>query len=71
LGSRSRENSGPLPHEELGDVREINMARLRTDTPTMRGHYNPMHCAVKREVTNRMADFNAILDTRPRRSSIR
>ena len=82
---------------ELGpDARPI-LARLRVDTPTMRGNYNLMQLsskrsirsmdhfseveeyfdgdpgmqqaigprAVKREVTNRMADFNAILDYPP------
>ncbi len=79
---------------ELGPDARPNLARLRTDTPTMRGNYNLMQLsskrsirsmdhfseveeyfdgdpgmqqaigprAVKREVTNRMADFNAILD---------
>lgn len=82
---------------ELGPDARPNMARLRTDTPTMRGNYNLMQLsskrsirsmdhfseveeyfdgdpgmqqaigprAVKREVTNRMADFNAILDFPP------
>ena len=82
---------------ELGPDARPNMARLRTDTPTMRGNYNLMQLsskrsirsmdhfseveeyfdgdpgmqqaigprAVKREVTNRMADFNAILDYPP------
>ena len=82
---------------ELGpDARPI-LARLRLDTPTMRGNYNLMQLsskrsirsmdhfseveeyfdgdpgmqqaigprAVKREVTNRMADFNSILDYPP------
>ncbi len=82
---------------ELGpDARPI-LARLRVDTPTMRGNYNLMQLsskrsirsmdhfaeveeyfdgdpgmqqaigprAVKREVTNRMADFNSILDYPP------
>lgn len=82
---------------ELGpDARPI-LARLRVDTPTMRGNYNLMQLsskrsirsmdhfseveeyfdgdpgmqqaigprAVKREVTNRMGDFNAILDYPP------
>ena len=82
---------------ELGPDARPNLARLRTDTPTMRGNYNLMQLsskrsirsmdhfseveeyfdgdpgmqqaigprAVKREVTNRMADFNAILDYPP------
>lgn len=82
---------------ELGPDSRPNMARLRVDTPTMRGNYNLMQLsskrsirsmdhfseveeyfdgdpgmqqaigprAVKREVTNRMADFNAILDYAP------
>ena len=82
---------------ELGPDARPNMARLRTDTPTMRGNYNLMQLsskrsirsmdhfseveeyfdgdpgmqqaigprAAKREVTNRMADFNAILDYPP------
>ena len=82
---------------ELGPDARPNMARLRVDTPTMRGNYNLMQLsskrsirsmdhfseveeyfdgdpgmqqaigprAVKREVTNRMADFNAILDYPP------
>ncbi len=82
---------------ELGPDSRPNMARLRVDTPTMRGNYNLMQLsskrsirsmdhfseveeyfdgdpgmqqaigprAVKREVTNRMADFNAILDYPP------
>ncbi len=82
---------------ELGPDSRPNMARLRTDTPTMRGNYNLMQLsskrsirsmdhfseveeyfdgdpgmqqaigprAVKREVTNRMADFNSILDYPP------
>jgi len=82
---------------ELGpDARPI-LARLRVDTPTMRGNYNLMQLsskrsirsmdhfaeveeyfdgdpgmqqaigprAVKREVTNRMGDFNSILDYPP------
>lgn len=82
---------------ELGpDARPI-LARLRVDTPTMRGNFNLMQLsskrsirsmdhfseveeyfdgdpgmqqaigprAVKREVTNRMGDFNAILDYPP------
>ncbi len=82
---------------ELGPDSRPNMARLRTDTPTMRGNFNLMQLsskrsirsmdhfseveeyfdgdpgmqqaigprAVKREVTNRMGDFNAILDYPP------
>ncbi|MEZ5305158.1 MAG: hypothetical protein R3F11_31620 [Verrucomicrobiales bacterium] len=82
---------------ELGPDSRPNMARLRVDTPTMRGNYNLMQLsskrsirsmdhfseveeyfdgdpgmqqaigprAVKREVTNRMADFNAIIDNPP------
>ena len=82
---------------ELGPDARPNMARLRVDTPTMRGNYNLMQLsskrsirsmdhfseveeyfdgdpgmqqaigprAVKREVTNRMGDFNAILDYPP------
>lgn len=82
---------------ELGPDSRPNMARLRTDTPTMRGNYNLMQLsskrsirsmdhfseveeyfdgdpgmqqsigprAVKREVTNRMGDFNAIIDYPP------
>ncbi|MFC1759394.1 cytochrome C [Planctomycetota bacterium] len=82
---------------ELGPDARPNLARLRTETPTMRGNYNLMQLsskrsirsmdhfseveeyfdgdpgmqqaigprAVKREVTNRMADFNAILDYPP------
>ncbi len=82
---------------ELGPDARPNMARLRVDTPTMRGNYNLMQLsskrsirsldhfseveeyfdgdpgmqqaigprAVKREVTNRMADFNAIIDYPP------
>lgn len=82
---------------ELGPDARPNMARLRVDTPTMRGNYNLMQLsskrsirsmdhfseveeyfdgdpgmqqaigprAVKREVTNRMADFNAIVDYPP------
>ncbi len=82
---------------ELGPDARPNMARLRVDTPTMRGNYNLMQLsskrsirsmdhfaeveeyfdgdpgmqqaigprAVKREVSNRMADFNAILDVPP------
>ena len=76
---------------ELGPDSRPNMARLRVDTPTMRGNYNLMQFsskrsvrsmdhfaeieeyfdgdpgmqqsigprAAKREVTNRMGDFNA------------
>jgi len=82
---------------ELGPDSRPNMARLRTDTPTMRGNFNLMQLsskrsirsmdhfseveeyfdgdpgmqqaigprAVKREVTNRMGDFNALLDYPP------
>lgn len=82
---------------ELAPDSRPNMARLRVDTPTMRGNYNLMQLsskrtirtldhfaeveeyfdgdpgmqqaigprAVKREVTNRMADFNAIIDYPP------
>lgn len=82
---------------ELGPDARPNMARLRVDTPTMRGNYNLMQLsskrsirsldhfaeveeyfdgdpgmqqslgsrAAKREVTNRMADFNAIIDYPP------
>jgi cytochrome c peroxidase len=82
---------------ELGPDSRPNMARLRVDTPTMRGNFNLMQLsskrsirsmdhfseveeyfdgdpgmqqaigprAVKREVTNRMADFNAIIDNPP------
>jgi cytochrome c peroxidase len=82
---------------ELAPDSRPNMARLRMDTPTMRGNYNLMQLsskrsirsldhfseveeyfdgdpgmqqaigprAVKREVTNRMADFNAIIDYPP------
>ena len=82
---------------ELGPDSRPNMARLRVDTPTMRGNYNLMQLSskrsirsmdhfaeveeyfdgdpgmqqaigprsVKREVTNRMADFNSILDYPP------
>ena len=82
---------------ELGPDSRPNMARLRVDTPTMRGNFNLMQLsskrsirsmdhfaeveeyfdgdpgmqqaigprAVKREVSNRMADFNAILDNPP------
>ena len=82
---------------ELGPDARPNMARLRVDTPSMRGNYNLMVLssrrsirsldhfseveeyfdgdpgmqqaigprAVKREVSNRMADFNAIVDFPP------
>jgi cytochrome c peroxidase len=82
---------------ELAPDSRPNLARLRMDTPTMRGNYNLMQLsskrsirsldhfseveeyfdgdpgmqqaigprAVKREVTNRMADFNAIIDYPP------
>ncbi|MCB9694864.1 MAG: cytochrome C [Alphaproteobacteria bacterium] len=82
---------------ELGPDSRPNLARLRTDTPTMRGNYNLMQLSskrsirsmdhfaeveeyfdgdpgmqqaigprgVKREVTNRMGDFNALLDYPP------
>jgi cytochrome c peroxidase len=82
---------------ELGPDSRPNMARLRVDTPTMRGNYNLMQLsskrsirsmdhfseveeyfdgdpgmqqaigprAVKSEVTNRMGDFNALLDYPP------
>ncbi len=82
---------------ELGPDARPNMARLRVDTPSMRGNYNLMQLsskrsirsmdhfaeveeyfdgdpgmqqaigprAVKREVTNRMADFNSIIDYPP------
>jgi cytochrome c peroxidase len=82
---------------ELGPDARPNLARLRVDTPTMRGNYNLMQLsskrsirsmdhfseveeyfdgdpgmqqaigprAVKREVTNRMGDFNSILDYPP------
>lgn len=82
---------------ELGPDSRPNMARLRVDTPTMRGNFNLMqfsskrsirsmdHFAeveeyfdgdpgmqqaigprgVKREVTNRMGDFNSIIDLPP------
>ena len=82
---------------ELGPDARPNMARLRVDTPTMRGNFNLMQLsskrsirsmdhfseveeyfdgdpgmqqaigprAVKREVTNRMGDFNAIIDFPP------
>jgi cytochrome c peroxidase len=82
---------------ELGPDSRPNMARLRVDTPTMRGNFNLMQLsskrsirsmdhfaeveeyfdgdpgmqqaigprAAKREVTNRMGDFNSILDYPP------
>ena len=82
---------------ELGPDSRPTMARLRTDTPTLRGNFNLMQFsskrsirsldhfaeveeyfdgdpgmqqsigprAVKTEVSNRMADFNAILDNPP------
>ncbi len=82
---------------ELAPDSRPNLARLRVDTPTLRGNYNLMQLsskrsirsmdhfseveeyfdgdpgmqqaigprAVKREVTNRMADFNAIIDYPP------
>ncbi len=82
---------------ELGPDSRPNMARLRTDTPSMRGNFNLMQLsskrsirsmdhfaeveeyfdgdpgmqqaigprAVKREVTNRMGDFNSIIDYPP------
>lgn len=82
---------------ELGPDSRPNMARLRVDTPTLRGNFNLMQLsskrsirsldhfaeveeyfdgdpgmqqaigprAVKREVSNRMADFNAIIDNPP------
>ncbi len=82
---------------ELGPDSRPNMARLRVDTPTLRGNFNLMQLsskrsirsldhfseveeyfdgdpgmqqaigprAVKREVTNRMGDFNAIIDNPP------
>ena len=82
---------------EPGPDSRPNMARLRTDTPTMRGNYNLMQLSSKRsirsmdhfaeveeyfdgdpgmqqaigprgaqrQITNRMADFNAILDYPP------
>lgn len=82
---------------ELGPDSRPNMARLRVDTPTMRGNFNLMQLsskrsirsmdhfaeveeyfdgdpgmqqaigprAAKREVTNRMGDFNAIIDYSP------
>lgn len=82
---------------ELAPDSRPNLARLRTDTPSMRGNYNLMQLsskrsirsmdhfaeveeyfdgdpgmqqaigprAVKREVTNRMGDFNSIIDFPP------
>ena len=82
---------------ELGPDSRPNMARLRTDTPTMRGNFNLMQLsskrsirsmdhfaeveeyfdgdpgmqqaigprAAQRQVTNRMGDFNAIIDYPP------
>jgi len=82
---------------ELAPDSRPNMARLRVDTPTMRGNFNLMQLsskrsirsmdhfaeveeyfdgdpgmqqaigprATKREVTNRMGDFNAIIDFPP------
>lgn len=82
---------------ELAPDSRPNMARLRMDTPTMRGNYNAMQLSSKRsirsmdhfaeveeyfdgdpsimraigargqvrEITNRMGDFNAILDFPP------
>jgi len=82
---------------ELAPDSRPNMARLRMDTPTMRGNYNMMQLSSKRsirsmdhfaeveeyfdghpsmmraigargqvrEITNRMGDFNAILDFPP------
>ena len=82
---------------ELAPDSRPNLARLRTDTPTMRGNYNLMQLSSKRsirsmdhfaeveeyfdgdpgmqqaigprsqkrEVTNRMGDFNSILDYAP------
>jgi cytochrome c peroxidase len=82
---------------ELGPDSRPHMARLRVDTPTMRGNYNLMQLsskrsirsmdhfaeveeyfdgdpgmqqaigprAAKREVTNRMGDFNSIIDLPP------
>ena len=82
---------------ELGPDSRPNLARLRVDTPTMRGNYNLMQLsskrsirsmdhfaeveeyfdgdpgmqqalgprAAQRSVTNRMGDFNAILDYPP------
>jgi cytochrome c peroxidase len=82
---------------ELGPDSRPNQARLRTDTPTMRGNYNLMQLSSKRsirsmdhfaeveeyfdgdpglmqalgprgaqrQITNRMGDFNALLDFPP------
>jgi len=82
---------------ELGPDARPHMARLRVDTPTLRGNFNLMQLssrrsirsldhfseveeyfdgdpgmmqaigprAVKREVSNRMADFNVIIDNPP------
>lgn len=82
---------------ELGPDSRPNLARLRTDTPTMRGNFNLMLLSSKRsirsmdhfaeveeyfdgdpglqqalgprgaqrQITNRMGDFNAILDVPP------
>lgn len=82
---------------ELGPDARPHLARLRVDTPTLRGNYNLMQLSskrsirsldhfseveeyfdgdpgmmqaigprsVKREVSNRMADFNAIIDNPP------
>lgn len=82
---------------ELAPDSRPNMARLRVDTPSMRGNYNLMQLSskrsirsmdhfaeveeyfdgdpgmqqaigprgVKRQITNRMGDFNAILDFPP------
>jgi cytochrome c peroxidase len=82
---------------ELGPDSRPNQARLRTDTPTMRGNYNLMQLSSKRsirsmdhfaeveeyfdgdpglmqalgprgaqrQITNRMGDFNALLDYPP------
>jgi cytochrome c peroxidase len=82
---------------ELGPDSRPNLARLRVDTPTMRGNYNLMQLSskrsirsmdhfaeveeyfdgdpgvmqaigprgVQRHITNRMGDFNAILDFPP------
>ncbi len=82
---------------ELGPDARPNLARLRVDTPTMRGNYNLLQLsskrsirsmdhfaeveeyfdgdpgmqqaigprAAKREVTNRMGDFNSIIDLPP------
>ncbi|MCA9152311.1 MAG: cytochrome B6, partial [Planctomycetales bacterium] len=82
---------------ELGPDSRPNLARLRVDTPTMRGNFNLMQLsskrsirsmdhfseveeyfdgdpgmqqaigprAIKREVSNRMGDFNALIDYPP------